>query len=81
MSAVYKMGVVETPKEEDEMTAFSIRIPKKIADKIDNMRRYSKRSRNMEIGLMLEKQIEQIEANDREMVEKIAALNSGLQNK
>lgn len=81
MSAVYKMGVVEAPKEEDEMAAFSIRIPKKIADKIDNMRRYSKRSRNMEIGLMLEKQIEQIEANDREMVEKIAALNSGLQNK
>lgn len=80
MSSVYKMGVAEAPKDDDEMVAFSIRIPRAVADKIDAMRRYSKRSRNMEITLMLEKIIEIQEQNDREIVERIAQLNSGLKN-
>lgn len=76
MSAVHKDGkAVTSEKEDSEFATFSMRISKKLADQIDARRKISKRSRNKECELLLERQIEAEVDRDRLLVEKMAAMN------
>lgn len=76
MSGVHKMGEpVKASEKDDGMASFSIRIPQALADQIDARRKVSKRSRNKEVELMLERQLETEVARDKAIVDKIAEMN------
>lgn len=76
MSGVHKMGEpVKANEKDDGMATFSIRIPQALCDQIDARRKVAKRSRNKEVELMLERQIETEVARDKIIVERIAEMN------
>lgn len=77
MSGVYKMG---GKQEESEFASFSLRIPRSLAAQIDARRFISKRSRNKEIQLLLERQIESEVERDKKIMEQIARINSSQNN-
>lgn len=56
---------------ENELTTFSIRIPKSLCDQIEARKRVSKRSRNGEITLLLETAIDILVARDKKLQQEL----------
>lgn len=81
---VYKMGgreaVEESDDGKDDKTQFSIRLPNKLLAQVDARRVLSKRSRNKEIEVLVERQIEAEVEKDRELMARIAERNATLKN-
>ncbi len=77
----YKMGSpAKSGNKESETVAFSVRLSKELVDQIDARRKVAKRSRNMEVELLIERQIQVEVQRDLELVKKMAELNSPLQS-
>lgn len=66
---------VEEAGDEDGFSSFSVRLPNKLVQQIDARRKLSKRSRNKEVELLLERQIDQEVARDKEIMDRIAQQN------
>lgn len=76
MSTIHKDGkVLQSDESEKTHATFSLRIPVELADQIDARRKISKRSRNKEIELLLERQIEAEVERDRLLIEKMSKMN------
>lgn len=60
---------------DEEWASCSIRIPRSLMDQIEARCKVSKRSKNKEIQLLLERQIDAEVKRDQELVAKMAAMN------
>ena len=56
---------------ENELTTFSIRIPKSICDQIDFRKQFSRRSRNGEVTFLLQTALDVLIARDKRLQEVI----------
>jgi metal-responsive CopG/Arc/MetJ family transcriptional regulator len=76
MSTIHRDGKpIEGDGSDKTHAAFSVRIPIELLDQIDARRKVSKRSRNKEIEMLLERQIEAEVERDQLMIDKIAKMN------
>ncbi len=76
MDTIHKNGQTIIKAEDDKTHAtFSLRLPIVLATQIDARRAISKRSRNKEIEMLLERQIEAEVQRDRLLIEKMEKMN------
>ena len=76
MGGIHKDGKALIEVDSDKTyQGFSVRLPVVLLKQIDARRKVSKRSRNKEIELLLERQIEAEVERDRLLIEKMAKMN------